>query len=142
MKLFHGKRLVVVLTAAVIGVLLAGGAVMAFTKDNQQGSSSSIQKSPTTPAAEVTSPQGEVKVYEGELTCLPHIDTEGPHDLMCAFGLKNADGTYYALRSEDSGMLALPIGKQVVIEGVFKVEQGTVYQSIGTITVTSAKLKD
>ncbi len=34
---------------------------------------------------------------QGSFLCLPHRDTTGPQPLECAFGLKTADNTYYAL---------------------------------------------
>ena len=44
---------------------------------------------------------GEVSRYRGTLTgemvCLPHRDTGGPHTMECAFGMKTDVGEYYAL---------------------------------------------
>lgn len=33
----------------------------------------------------------------GEYVCLPHVDTEGPQTMECAFGLKTDEGEYYAV---------------------------------------------
>jgi hypothetical protein len=33
----------------------------------------------------------------GEVVCLPHADTDGPHTMECAIGLKTDGGEYYAL---------------------------------------------
>jgi hypothetical protein len=33
----------------------------------------------------------------GEYLCLPHVDTEGPQTMECAFGIKTDTGEYYAI---------------------------------------------
>lgn len=44
---------------------------------------------------------GEVTSYRGtlsgEVVCLPHKDTDGPHTLECAIGMKTDTGEYYAV---------------------------------------------
>ena len=33
----------------------------------------------------------------GEMVCLPHRDTSGPHTMECAFGMRTDSGEYYAV---------------------------------------------
>lgn len=33
----------------------------------------------------------------GEVVCLPHADTDGPHTMECAYGLRTDVGEHYAL---------------------------------------------
>lgn len=44
---------------------------------------------------------GDIRSYEGTLTgthvCLPHRDTDGPHTMECALGMKTDTGEHYAL---------------------------------------------
>lgn len=60
-------------------------------------------KSTTTPKTPIAkpSPSGGTtsasKTTEGTFICLPHKDTTGPQTMECAFGLKAADGSNYAL---------------------------------------------
>lgn len=48
------------------------------------------------PVNEVMVPAGTATLT-GEVICLPHKDTSGPHTLECAFGLRTTDGLNFAL---------------------------------------------
>ena len=52
---------------------------------------------------------GDIVSYRGTLTgehvCLPHADTDGPHTMECALGIKTDAGEYYAL---DFHMMSQP----------------------------------
>lgn len=43
----------------------------------------------------------DIKAYRGtlsgEVVCLPHKDTGGPHTMECAFGMRTDTGEHYAL---------------------------------------------
>ncbi len=71
------------------------------------------------PAA-VPSGEPERATLEGEYVCLPHRDTTGPHTMECAFGLKTADGSYYALDLNLSSALLPPLqtGDRIRASGI------------------------
>ncbi len=85
----------------------------------------------------VNNPQ-DIKI-KGELTCLPHKDQSGPQTMECAFGLRDAKGTYYALRDTDPGYknVSQPTGKQYEAVGKFTPQEDTKYPIIGTIEIQS-----
>lgn len=97
--------------------------------------STSTEQSSIEPPAE-----GPIRI-QGEVVCLPHKNTDGPQTLECAFGLKDKDGLYYALkdsRDDHSNITSIPTGKQVVVTGTLEHGEDSVYQTVGTIEVTDA----
>jgi hypothetical protein len=76
---------------------------------------------------------------KGEIVCLPHINTDGPQTMECAYGVKDVDGVYYALVDEDSNFQNIsnaPMNTPVLVEGMLTIQKSDRYQSIGTIEVT------
>lgn len=76
--------------------------------------------------------------FEGIVVCLPHKNTDGPHTLECAAGLKTDNETYYNLTTKEGDVsLAAAAGsdRRVRIHGSLKLSDDTKYQSKGTITV-------
>ncbi len=49
---------------------------------------------PVKPSADYTPQRASL---EGRYICLPHVNTEGPQTLECAFGIQTPDGSYYAI---------------------------------------------
>ena len=83
-------------------------------------------------------PHDQSMEFEGVIVCLPHKNTDGPHTLECATGLKTDDGTYYSLATKEGDTsLATAAGseKRVRMHGAFKESSDTKYQSKSTITV-------
>ena len=63
----------------------------------------------------------ERKTLTGEYVCLPHRDTSGPQTMECAFGLKTAPDTYYALDTyvySGDVFMNLSMGTRVTVEGL------------------------
>jgi hypothetical protein len=86
-------------------------------------------------------PAGQVRI-EGMLVCLPHRDTSGPQTLECAFGLKDDQGRYFALRDSDPGygnISGAGTDARVAVEGIFAPGEDDKYQSVGVIEVTSLR---
>lgn len=71
--------------AIVLGLIVVAGAFWFYPSER---SSDRVMGTPE------TSYEG---TFVGTPTCLPHRDTSGPQTLECAFGIRFADGTYYAL---------------------------------------------
>lgn len=70
--------------AAIAVVLVAGFyALNAYIYNQKQGN-----------PADIVSYRGTLS---GEVVCLPHANTDGPHTMECAYGLKTEVGEYYAL---------------------------------------------
>lgn len=67
--------------------------------------------------ADVTSYRGTLT---GEQVCLPHADTDGPHTMECALGMKTEVGEYYALdfANVPEGMPALQTGQRFRATGL------------------------
>ncbi len=83
-------------------------------------------------------PPGPIRI-QGTVVCLPHRDTSGPQTLECAYGLKDANGTYYGLQDADpsyKNMSATPMNSLVEVEGVFSPRTDSKYQDIGIIEIT------
>lgn len=78
----------------------------------------------------------------GEFACLPPKDENQPHNDLCAFGLKSANG-YYRLQSvsdDKFNVLAkLRVGDRVEVSGLFLKEESN-YNSQGTIEVQSVRV--
>ena len=122
------KRLLIVVAALVV---LAGAVGLVARPDTPK-------KQPPAPGV----PTNTETTITGGVVCLPHKDTSGPQTLECAYGIKLADNTYYALRDSDStyaNISLLPTGKQARVTGTLKEEQSDIYQSKGTFTVTKAE---
>jgi hypothetical protein len=80
---------------------------------------------------------GDIKI-SGHIVCLPHKDTSGPQTLECAFGLRDGDGRYFALRDSDptyKNISGVGTESRVEIEGKFTPQDDSKYQSIGVIEV-------
>jgi hypothetical protein len=76
---------------------------------------------------------------EGEVGCLEPKDKTGPHITSCAIGIKQDDGTSYALGSDDPTLTgSIPTGQQVRVTGTFT-EQTSTYDAKGLIHVTSVE---
>lgn len=85
------------------------------------------------------SKEREFMTVSGKIECLPHKDTSGPVDMMCAIGIEADDGTHYALRSDDATLAAsVPTGRRVQVEGTFTA-QTSQYDSLGVIEIMSLK---
>jgi len=57
----------------------------------------------------------------GRLACLPNKNTSGPITLECAYGLRLANGTYYAIDTTDIApdeIFRFSTGTQVTVVGV------------------------
>lgn len=78
----------------------------------------------------------------GEFSCLPPKDENLPHNDLCAFGIKSANG-YYRLQSvsdDKFNVLAqLHVGDQIEVSGLFLAEASS-YDSQGTIEVQSVRM--
>lgn len=83
---------------------------------------------------------------EGEVVCLPHTDTSGPQTMECAYGLKEDDGTYYAL---DFALMSqyppnVDTGTRVRASGVFtplerlSTDHWKIYPIVGIFSVTDS----
>jgi hypothetical protein len=81
----------------------------------------------------------------GMFVCLPHRNTDGPITLECAFGLRDDNGDYYALRDADpmyGSIGSIPTDAYIEVSGTFKPGPHEKYQSIGTIEVEEVLLLD
>ena len=77
-------------------------------------------------------------VTQGTFVCLPHRNTGGPMTLECAFGLKDDEDNYYALRDSDPSygkVMFIPGGAYIRVTGFFEPGLHETYQSIGIIEV-------
>jgi hypothetical protein len=77
------KKLLLSIAALVLLLIVAFYAFNAYIYNEKQGD-----------------PQ-DIVSYRGTLTgthtCLPHADTDGPHTMECAAGIKTDEGEHYAL---------------------------------------------
>lgn len=83
--------------------------------------------------------EGTPITVEGTVGCLPPKDTTKPVIMMCAFGLKTKDGTYYALTDKSARIGAFDGEKTVRIEGTFVEGEHATWASIGTIDVAKVR---
>ncbi len=74
----------------------------------------------------------------GRVVCLPHKNTDGPQTMECAFGFRDYQGTYYALRDTDpeyKNISNASMDSFVTIHGNLKPESSDRYQSVGVIDI-------
>ncbi len=99
----------------------------------------------TTPEPIVVVPAAGDITVKGTMECLPHKNTNGPQTLECAFGLKDENGTHFALRDTDPGyknISNIATGAPIIVKGTFIPSTDTKYQSIGIIEVASIAIAD
>lgn len=89
-------------------------------------------------------PEGYGQVtLRGETVCLPHKDTDGPTTLECAFGLRAANGDYYALDMSavaEEGVF-FDTGKNMTLKGIIDSSEAAAskYDIQGTLRVNSVE---
>lgn len=100
-----------------------------------------------------TAPRREVKdpatvagmvTLTGTYECLPHLKTDGPQTMECAFGFKTDDGIHYAVNFGQSAKAAEQFrsGSHIVAEGfitpkeTLNTDQWNVYNMKGIFTIT------
>jgi hypothetical protein len=91
---------------------------------------------------EVPAPTKQEITLTGEFTCLPHKDTSGPQTMECAYGLKTADGKYYAIdthKNFPSGKIITVTGTLVPVEAL-NTDTFNKYDIVGIVNVTSSSL--
>ena len=70
----------------------------------------------------------------GTLGCLPALDPNKPHIMLCALGLKGDDGLYYGLDGQNP--VLAETGKKVEVQGEFVTYSGpSVFERVGTIKI-------
>lgn len=82
---------------------------------------------------------GEVVTKRGVVACLEPAKTTGPHIQSCAIGLKQDNGTYYALQDKTGGTLpTAAMAGNMPIEVTGTLTAGpTDYRTDGTIQFSS-----
>lgn len=83
-------------------------------------------------------PKKETVSVEGEIICLPHKDTDGPHTMECAAGLKTDDDKRYGLSTNDSNrQLSTAAGteKRASVTGTLEPTGDSPYDINGIIAV-------
>ena len=134
------RKTIVILTGIVL-LLCGSAAYMVYAKNSDTASDSqSVSSPPQSPNDKPTEspiPGGKVITVEGVIVCLSPKDTSGPHDLSCAIGLKQDNGTSYALGSDDPTITGgIPTGQRVRVTGTFT-EQTTSYDMLGLLKVST-----
>lgn len=79
---------------------------------------------------------------EGQIECLPRRDKTGPQTLECAIGLKDENNKYYALEGlevQDLISGKIKIDQKVIITGILRLGQDSVYNTIGTLKIVSVE---
>lgn len=121
------------------------------------GSFSYFSKSKSNEAKDLDATPRNVTLT-GTYTCLPHLDTEGPQTMECAFGLKTNTGDYYAVNFGASGqaMDQFRSGETITAEGFIVIKEAlsssewqkynmkgifTITKMISPTTGTSAQAK-
>lgn len=84
-----------------------------------------------------TVPKGSSVSLDGRTICLLHKNMDGPHTMECAIGLKTDDGKYYGLGSDPYDSTLSVTDRRIHVEGIFKADPDSQYQSEGTISVSS-----
>jgi hypothetical protein len=123
------------ITALIILVVIAVIAIFAI-RASAPTTPSDTQQTSTLPSASV--PAAGVVTIRGTIVCLPHANPGDVQTMECAFGLKDAAGNYFALTdssSSYSNISSTPMNVTVDVHGDFKPQSGTIYATVGTITV-------
>lgn len=75
---------------------------------------------------------------KGQMVCLPHWDTSGPHTLECAYGLQDDAGNYYVTDFSNlphQVVVSVPFDTDLELIGTLIPGSDPKYQSIGRIEV-------
>lgn len=81
---------------------------------------------------------GQFVTVQGNVTCLPHKNQDGPQTMECAFGFKDTDGNYYGLIGGES-LMTTPQEETITINGVYKAETSEKYQQNGVIEIAEGE---
>lgn len=74
----------------------------------------------------------------GVVVCLEHKNSDQPHTLECAAGLKTEDGKTYILKEGDAELAALAgSDTKVRVQGTVQEKENATYQSTGELIVDS-----
>lgn len=117
-------------------VILVAGAVLAViyaTQTNQPEPSETTSKFK----------DGDSIQIVGESICLQHAAKGDFHTMECAFGLKDSDGTDYALRdttNDYSLVTKISSAKKLKVAGTYRTSTDTKYTQSGTIEVTDVEI--
>jgi hypothetical protein len=117
-----------------------GNQMLPAANSSASSASNSTTTTTTVTTSHVLIPAAGTVSITGTMTCLPHKNTTGPQTLECAFGLKDAQGNYYALRDTDpnyKNVAGADGNSQVTVHGTFTLGTNPTYNIVGTIDVTS-----
>ena len=124
------SRRATVIFYAVLFVMLVASAAYKLSQEPKTTNQGFTPSEPTQAAPELVTKQGVVG-------CLEPTNASGPQVMSCAAGIKQDDGTSYAL-ADSSGSNAGSIlsGKRIQVTGLLT-RPATNYKSSGTIQVQS-----
>lgn len=126
-------------TASILVVALLIGIALIVNTTGQNPVHPNPSPSPTS---------GQQSTISGTIECLPHKDRNGPVTLECAYGIKTAEGAYYALDTAFyPGIIGdLPTGSKVAVTGAVtpvdqldKESRLRIYDILGVIQVHSVE---
>ncbi len=118
-------------TTKIIAILFIIGCAIVYGVSARFGGNDSAHNSVKTTPMPIST--------QGEIVCLPHLDTNGPVTMECAYGLRDSDGFYYELKDENSSFqnsANVPMNTPVFVEGILQLMKSDTYNSIGVITIS------
>jgi hypothetical protein len=87
-----------IVIALVAFTIAAVGTYFIITTSQMPRSEPPVAQEPVQPPQPIEDDYAPQRAtLSGTYLCLPHVNTDGPQTLECAFGIKTDDGTYYAL---------------------------------------------
>lgn len=90
------------------------------------------------PKTQENKPTGNTIIMQGMIACLPHKNSDQPHTLECATGLRTDANLYYGLKNlplELSGT-----DKKIEVQGIIEQPPASnIYDTKGIINVTAAR---
>jgi hypothetical protein len=129
------KKIVIAIATAI--VILAGGITAYALSNNSSPTGAPVSSAPATQKNTVATNTGSAVTKTGTIECLTPKDTSGPQTTSCAIGMKQDDGTSYALNADDPTTTgSIPTGSRVQVTGTLS-QQTTQYTIAGIIHVIS-----
>lgn len=133
------SRTWVIVASVVVGLLIIGFAAAAYAPGADERDTGSRDENSAS-----NDPAQTEDTYRGELVCLPHKGNPEVTTMECAGGLKSDDGQYYALKDVSGSTdipeyMTMPTGSKVIVTGTFEEGEHSVYDTIGTISVTAVE---
>jgi ABC-type Fe3+-hydroxamate transport system substrate-binding protein len=138
-RLYIGIFIIVLMAIASVSVFALHNNSSADSSSPSSVSSSPAQSNSNSASKNQSQTTGQPITVTGTIECLPPKNTNGLQATSCAIGLKQDNGTSYAITSQDPTTVgSLPTGQRVQVSGTLS-QQSSQYDIEGIVNVTAVQ---